>query len=308
MKNLNVFNPDLSIKMIPVRDYTYVESGLKIEKISNTSFKINAGVAYFIIKNVSTKITFVEQVLPVPTMLSTISVTYLYLNTSGVIEYKNRAPLLEDLDVSIPIGAISSTDAGLTISQVFSFIIDSSPSSKTLMMLGILNISEIGLIPIANTLTFQTPAGKINSAGRNYFNDIDMPHVSTVPAKNPIQVTYISSTNQIIKKVTNFDFTIYDSLGSILAVEAGKATAQYVFMSAAGDIAVQPGQKKRSGLSNLLQYFNSDSFQKASILGGFTKIATILALGETTNVANISQCRIVNTNKFGANSEINISI
>ena len=72
-------------------------------------------------------------------------------------------------------------------------------------------------------------------------------------------------------------------------------------MSASGSIVIQYPQKYRNSLSNCLKNFEYDNFLKARNLGGFLKIATIVARVDTIDVSNVNYVRIIPTNKYGLN-------
>lgn len=308
-QGIDLLNENLTINAAEEESemkYTRVIQGLKLKPHADTDkFLIESGKAVFWRKGVSQDLDYVESPIQIPGLLQNGSVAYVFIDKNGTLSYKAAVPDIEDLDDTIPVGAITSLDGGQTISQVIPFIINSSEGNKQGLAIGMLNISENSLIPIKDKLQYQLPPGKLFCVGRNYWNDSDKPNVTSYQAQDPVTVTYVSSWGQVLRQSTDFDFSQYESISAqeLRSISGDDASVQHVYLSAQGQVAVQYGQRLKPSLPNAIQYGLSDPFVKSSTLSGFIKIATIYARGDADDVTDINQVRIIPTGRFGIDTK-----
>lgn len=285
------------------KEYNFVESGLKIGNDPDSAkFSIQSGIAYFYTNGTQSKINVAQRSLSLPDILQNSTVAYVFLKSNGTIFYQTASPQSWDLVDKIALGAITSTDVGRTLSQVYPFIINSDPNSMATLDYGIQNITAdtVKLQGIENTLRLKIGSGKIRNAGRNYFNNKSLPHLTTFPVQNPITFRYVNRDGSIESVTDTLDTIRYERNGELRLVRDGRCSIQYVFISASGSIAIQRGQTLYGSIDDTSRQLSGDIFIKAPNLSGFVLIAAIGLKKGATNILTLADAKIYTANKDGA--------
>lgn len=288
------------------RSYTHAVNGLKlITNTNNSSFKLTAGKAIFYNDDFSNPIelNIPNRIINPPPLLQTSNVAYIALDSSGNYQYQATQFQSWQLDDKLPIGAVTSLDGGQTISQIFPFIINSDPDSKATLDYGMKNITAdtIRIQGIENTLKLKIGSGKIRSAGRNYFINTRLPHLTTFSAQNPITFRYVNQDGSIESVTDTLDTTKYERNGSLALLSAGRASLQQVYMSASGSVAIQRGQEQYGSIGDTAKHLSGERHIKAPSLSGFIKIGAIGIKTGTTNILRKADALIYVANKDGVN-------
>ena len=306
MQNLTAYS-GLSDNLL----YSYLKEGFYMSKEGESSFKISSGKAFFYFQTslgsgIYTKksLDYQEKVYPIPYELQVNPNIYVYLDSNGELQMMLEAPNQDTFDKVICLGALTSVDSGVTLSRAIPFVVDSSPSAKVASALGILNIDDVFLEPIAGTLSFKSRSGHMSAVGRNYWVDKNSPHTVKFSAQNPVELTYVDSSGALIKKTTELDPTIYeDSDGSIQSLLGITASIQYIYRAASGDVAIMPGQSSYIRFDEAVSNINTSRHFKAPTLTGFTLIARVVASSKATDLDG-TDVKIYHATKFGSDGQL----
>lgn len=179
-------------------------------------------------------------------------------------------------------------------------------SADLIDSLGPFSLSGNLVTPVAGTLQFNKSAGFVFL--RSIAHDIDPsnPHEGVTPVQTPAQFRRILRATAAVTPIVNMiDPANYDLNGVLTPVGGGTntSTIQRVYLTPADNtidqISVQYGQTTYSSLANAQDAIGAGTFTPNPGLSELAALIAYIAVTRTaTNLADITQARVITAGKF----------
>jgi len=282
-----------------------------------TKYNISAGVG--VITNYDnpeiptcTVVNFPAVTGKIPTYLTTGLITYVAVNSSGVIvEQATQFTTSQRRDLII-LGAVIHSN--LTTINVVNNIsaptnADTNQLHDLMSYIGALNLTGNKYTANGANLSLDKSAGSIFKAGVNFAADWKKPHELEQSLQTLLTFRYRLSNGTEYADATVLNPAVYESGGTLISVPSNKFTIQTVTMFQTGLTRIQPGQNTYNSLAEAENAILTRSFVVESNIAqnGITRAYVILR-NSATSLQNTSDAKIVETTKFGGVASGGVSL
>jgi len=273
-----------------------------------TKYNISAGIG--VITNYDnpeiptcTIVNFAATTGKTPTYLTSGNITYVAINSSGVIvEQAAQFTTSQRRDLII-LGAVIHSN--LTTINVVNNISaptnsDTNQLHDLMSYIGALNLTGNKYTANGANLSLDKSAGSIFKPGVNFANDWKKPHELDEALQTLLTFRYRTQTGVEGSDVTVLNPALYDLAGVLTAVPSNKFTIQTVTMFQTGLTRIQYGQNIYNSLAEAENAILTRAFVVESniAMNGITR-AYIILRNSTTSLLNTSDAKIVEAQKFG---------
>lgn len=226
---------------------------------------------------------------------------YVYVDSSGTINYTTTSPSHNDYRLNIWLSRISITSGSISgLGSILMPLQQCGPQIWDVWKaLGLVK-KELFISGNAN-LTFGVTSGEIYSPGSNFYTDPLNPHEVTYSAETIQTFRMATSTGTIATDITNLPVTQYAPGGVVTAIpgSTSRATIFTVYKFPQGNVRVLYGDNYYTSITNA---FTALSSYFPNPPGGYSNaiiIGYIIATKGATDLSNTSDASFVITNKFG---------
>jgi len=273
-----------------------------------TKYNISAGIG--VITNYDnpeiptcTIVNFAATTGKTPTYLTSGNITYVAINSSGVIvEQATQFTTSQRRDLII-LGAVIHSN--LTTINVVNNIsaptnADTNQLHDLMSYIGALNLTGNKYTANGANLSLDKSAGSIFKPGVNFANDWKKPHELDESLQTLLTFRYRTQTGVEGSDVTVLNPALYDLAGTLTTVPSNKFTIQTVTMFQTGLTRIQYGQNIYNSLAEAENAILTRAFVVESniAMNGITRSYIILR-NSTTSLQNTSDAKIVEAQKFG---------
>jgi hypothetical protein len=240
-------------------------------------------------------------------------VTWLMVDSDGDVVQQTTRPTNSQRRTHLQIGAVVVSSGDIIIEQTLHQIL-SQPLNQVYDLMdaiGAFNISGNRLSPAGANLQLAKETGTVFARGFNHFaNDAitNDPHVSSVPAQNPVTMRYVTQLPQApVATVTSVSPGFYDVGGTITAVPGpnARSTIQRVFLfpenEVSNQIVIQYGQTVYTNLDDAVAAINTTAYVKNPVNELGILIGYVVAQKNATDLSNSSQARVIAAARFSEN-------
>jgi len=294
-----------------------IKNGAISINVDPTKYNISAGVG--VITNYDnpeiptcTVVNFPAVTGKTPTYLTTGLITYVAVNSSGVIvEQATQFTTSQRRDLII-LGAVIHSN--LTTINVVNNIsaptnADTNQLHDLMTYIGALNLTGNKYTANGANLSLDKSAGSIFKAGVNFATDWKKPHELEQSLQTLLTFRYRLSNGTEYADATVLNPTIYETGGILGTVPSNKFTIQTVTMFQTGLTRIQPGQNIYNSLAEAESAILTRSFivETNIAANGITRAYVILR-NSTTSLQNINDAKIIETTKFGGVASGGVSL
>jgi len=294
-----------------------VKNGTVSINADPTKYNISAGIG--VITNYDnpeiptcTVVNFPAVTGKTPTYLTTGLITYVAINSSGVIvEQATQFTTSQRRDLII-LGAVIHSN--LTTINVVNNIsaptnADTNQLHDLMTYIGALNLTGNKYTANGANLSLDKSAGSIFKPGVNFATDWKKPHELEQSLQTLLTFRYRLSNGTEYADATVLNPAIYESGGTLISVPSNKFTIQTVTMFQTGLTRIQPGQNIYNSLAEAENAILTRSFVVETNIAanGITRAYVILR-NSTTSLQNTSDAKIVETTKFGGVASGGVSL
>lgn len=285
-----------------------------------SSFDIGLTLAY-IVDSVTDPAAPVVQTVTIPAQtvaldagaLSRVT-TWILADSSGTIIQQASQPTNTQRRTHVQLGLVAQTGGVIFVDQSIPVSLASPIGQLNDLMnaLGAFNITGNDLAGVAATLQLQKTVGTIFSVGSNYYNGAvrtNDPHVSTIPAQNPVSIRYATqSIGSLEAASTVIKPNTYDLNGVATAIGGvgTRSTIQRVFIAPANQTAdqfiVQYGQQFYATFSEALAAVGRETFvlnPSIGAAGGVVYLGSMVIQRNATDTTLTNQVQFFPSSKFG---------
>jgi len=285
-----------------------IKNGLITINADPTKYNITAGIG--IITNydnpeipVCTIVNFPAVTAKTPTYLTTGNITYIAINSSGVVvEQANAFTTTQRRDLIILGAVIHSNLTTINVVNNLSAPVnaDTNQLHDFMEAVGALNFAGNKYSANGANLSLDKSSGTIFKAGVNFANDWKRPHFLDQSAGTALTFRYRLSGGLEGSDTTVLNPAVYESLGAYVAVPPNKFTIQTVTMFQTGLTRIQPGQAYYNSLEEAQNAILTRSFvvENNIAMNGLTR-AYIVLRNSTASLQNAADAKIVEAQKFG---------
>lgn len=236
--------------------------------------------------------------------------TWLLADVSGNIIQQATRPTNSQRRTHLQLGVVAQSAGTIFIDQSLSVTLRGPVNQLYDLMyaLGSFNISGNILAPASTNLQLQKSVGSVFVPASNYFDGptrTNDPHVSVIPAQNPVSIRYITSVPAVpAATVTSVIPGNYDAGGVVTAVPGGNntSTIQRIFLvpanAAADQVIIQYGSNTYSNLDAAVAALATESFTISPNLVDAILVGYLVITKTATNLASTTQARIFGAAKF----------
>lgn len=284
------------------RLYTNGLEGLLLQPVPNNTSKYRVGAGRYQVVDSDgavTQIAFSQTDYSFPELLKVDEnkAVYLWIGANRVPTFTLRAPDQTKPYGFICLGAISSQD-NATISNITPMMVGDDPETRALLKSNPVRVPFGSLLlprPFHGTLSFSHGDGEVIAVGRNWHNDANNPHVREVLGRSPFPFTLLDQSGALIERGrSEFDFTKADQgNGNILNLRNRNASAQRVYISAAGNIAVVLGATRYTNLNQAIERWQTEDYDRPANLSGFAYLCAVLGSANATTTSDRSRVVVV---------------
>jgi len=282
-----------------------------------TKYNISAGIG--VITNYDnpeiptcTVVNFPAVTGKTPTYLTTGLITYVAVNSSGVIvEQATQFTTSQRRDLII-LGAVIHSN--LTTINVVNNIsaptnADTNQLHDLMTYIGALNLTGNKYTANGANLSLDKSAGSIFKAGVNFATDWKKPHELEQSLQTLLTYRYRLSNGIEYADATVLNPAVYESGGTLISVPSNKFTIQTVTMFQTGLTRIQPGQNIYNSLAEAENAILTRSFVVETNIAanGITRAYVILR-NSATSLQNINDAKIIETTKFGGVASGGVSL
>jgi len=282
-----------------------------------TKYNISAGIG--VITNYDnpeiptcTVVNFPAVTGKTPTYLTTGLITYVAVNSSGVIvEQATQFTTSQRRDLII-LGAVIHSN--LTTINVVNNIsaptnADTNQLHDLMTYIGALNLTGNKYTENGANLSLDKSAGSIFKAGVNFATDWKKPHELEQSLQTLLTFRYRLSNGTEYADATVLNPAVYESGGTLISVPSNKFTIQTVTMFQTGLTRIQPGQNIYNSLAEAESAILTRSFVVETNIAanGITRAYVILR-NSATSLQNINDAKIIETTKFGGVASGGVSL
>lgn len=240
-------------------------------------------------------------------------VTWLMMSSAGAIVQQTTRPTNAQRRTHLQLGAVVVSAGDIIIEQTLHQILSQPLNQLYDLMdaIGAFNITGNLISAAGSNLQLAKESGTVFARSFNHFaNDAitNDPHVSSVPAQNPVTMRYVTQLPQApVATVTSVSPGFYDVGGTITAVPgAGTvATIQRVFLfpenETANQIVIQYGQTVYSSLDAAVAAINTTAYVKNPINEFGVLIGYVVVTKNAANLSNANSARIISAARFSEN-------
>lgn len=240
-------------------------------------------------------------------------VTWLMMSSAGAIVQQTTRPTNAQRRTHLQLGAVVVSAGDIIIEQTLHQILSQPLNQLYDLMdaIGAFNITGNRISAAGSNLQLAKESGTVFARSFNHFaNDAitNDPHVSSVPAQNPVTMRYVTQLPQApVATVTSVSPGFYDVGGTITAVPgAGTvATIQRVFLfpenETANQIVIQYGQTVYSSLDAAVAAINTTAYVKNPINEFGVLIGYVVVTKNAANLSNANSARIISAARFSEN-------
>jgi len=273
-----------------------------------TKYNISAGIG--VITNYDnpeiptcTIVNFAATTGKTPTYLTSGNITYVAINSSGVIVEQATAFTTSQRRDLIILGAVIHSN--LTTINVVNNIsaptnADTNQLHDLMSYIGALNLTGNKYTANGANLSLDKSAGIIFKPGVNFANDWKKPHELDEALQTLLTFRYRTQTGVEGSDVTVLNPALYDLAGVLTTVPSNKFTIQTVTMFQTGLTRIQYGQNIYNSLAEAENAILTRAFVVESniAMNGITR-AYIILRNSTTSLQNVSDAKIIEAQKFG---------
>jgi hypothetical protein len=285
-----------------------IKNGTISINVDNTKYNVSAGVG--VVSNFDNPESPTSQIVnfagvtgKTPAYLNTSNLTYIAVNASGsIVEQASPFTSSQQKDL-ILLGAVVHSD--LTTINVVNNIANPTNSvggqlHDFMQAVGALNLSGNKYTANGANLTLDKSAGTIFKLGVNFVNDWRKPHELSQSAGTSITFRYRTQTGFEGSDRIAIDPTLYDLAGVLTAVPNNKWSIQTVTLFQTGLTRIQYGQNVYNSLAEAeAALFTRDYVAESNIAANGITRAYIILKKECTALNNASDCKIIESTKFG---------
>jgi len=273
-----------------------------------TKYNISAGIG--VITNYDnpeiptcTIVNFAATTGKTPTYLTSGNITYVAINSSGVIvEQATQFTTSQRRDLII-LGAVIHSN--LTTINVVNNISaptnsDTNQLHDLMSYIGALNLTGNKYTANGANMSLDKSAGSIFKAGANFATDWKRPHELDQALQTLLTFRYRTQNGTEGSDVTVLNPAVYDLSNVLTAVPSNKFTIQTVTMFQTGLTRIQYGQSYYNTLEEAQNAILTRAFVVESniAMNGVTR-AYIVMRNTTTSLQNTSDAKIIEAQKFG---------
>lgn len=240
-------------------------------------------------------------------------ITWLMMSSAGAIVQQTTRPTNSQRRTHLQLGAVVISAGDIIIEQTLHQILSQPLNQLYDLMdaIGAFNITGNRLSAAGSNLQLAKESGTVFTRSFNHFADNEVtndPHVSSVPAQNPVTMRYVTQLPQApVATVTSISPGFYDVGGVITAVPGGAntSTIQRVFLfpenDTANQIVIQYGQTTYSSLDAAVAAINTTAYVKNPINELGVLIGYVVVTRTATNLSSSTQARIISAARFSEN-------
>ena len=286
----------------------------------NNTFSLTSGEG--ILKTTATgaqqSITIPAYVNQAITNLATSPLTYILINSGGLIVQQTVHPTLEERTSNIYIGVISHLD-NLTVNSIFQTSDNANAPLGQLRELssaiGNLNVQGNRLFSSTPNLSLQRSAGEIFMTGIGYADgNVSRFGTKTLPPWSIAlggTFSYMCQDGSYIP-IVNLVPTFFDNgggIGNLGTVGATEFAGHWVYVNGGGDMIIQLAQQTYDTIADVEQGIVEDNFVVPAVLvDSYLLIGQLIMRGNCTNLLDAESAKILNLGRFGASTVGNNSI
>ena len=237
--------------------------------------------------------------------------TWLMADSSGNIIQQATRPTNSQRRTHLQLGVVAQAAGTIFIDQSLSVTLRGPVNQLYDLMyaLSSFNISGNVLAPASTNLQLQKSVGSVFVPASNYYDGptrTNDPHVSAIPAQNPVSIRYVTSVPAVPGAlVTSVIPGSYDVGGVVTAVPGGAntSTIQRVFLvpanATADQVLIQYGSVTYASLDAAVAGLATESFTVNPNLTDAILVGYLVVTKSATNLASTTQARIFGASKFG---------
>ncbi len=312
---LNLKASTTSVNNLTENVYNELSTGLKqgcTITINTDTTKVNISSGYGIIVNNSDPdaptfsiVNFAGITALAITNIATANATYLAINSSGnVVQQTTPYTSAQSRDLIVIGVAIHSNR---TLVNVINNLPDVSVSSQgqvndLLNGLGEFNIDGNIISPNNGNLNINKSEGRIFKKGSNFINNIEAPHVLTLPLLTaPNTIRYRLQDGTEYTNTNSIDPNNYDNNNVLTPVQPNKFTIQHIVLFPSNLIRIQYGQNVYGSKSEAIQAIQTETFiEEQNIKDNGLLRALLVIKSGTTDLSNINNAQFLEVDRFGS--------
>ena len=240
------------------------------------------------------------------TNLATSTVSYISINSAGVVVQSTTAPTAADGQLQVFIGQLGHANNATIATAVNTPTIFNNGTNLIRAISEAVGVLGRGLAVSANgaNLSINMASGSLVKEGINYEAATTAKHTKTFSAQTLATVrrrTQIGGAGTS----TTLDVGNYDLAGVVTALSANKFTNQRTYLISSGNIIVQYGQSIYNSLSEAVAAINSESFVLLSNLAENAKLIGVISVKSTaTNLSTSSDAKFSNASSSVGGSSV----
>jgi len=285
-----------------------------------SSFDVGLTLAY-IIDFITTPTAPTVQTLTIPAQTVALSAgslarvtTWILADSAGNIIQQGTAPTNTQRRTHVQLGLVAQLGGTIFVDQSIPVILNNPIGQLNDLMfaLGAFNVSGNDVAGVAATLQLQKTVGRIFSVGSNYYNGslrTNDPHVSDIPAQNPVSIRYatqavgsLEAASTVIKPNTYDLNGVATTIGGV----GTRSSIQRVFIAPANQVSdqviIQYGQQFYATFDEAITAVGTDAFvlnPSIEVAQGVIYWGSIVIQRNATDTTLTNQVRFFPAAKFG---------